>query len=628
MESSTPESKQYRVPILLVSVAAITFAAYLPSLHNEFLNWDDNTYIVKNPHMRPLDFTFLKWAFATFYFSNWHPLTWISYAIDYSLWGLNPVGYHLTNIVLHVLNTVLVTLLATRLLNMSRKTNSGNTVADKGVLTAAVLTGALFGLHPIHVESVAWVSERKDVLYAFFYLLSLLNYLRYANGKWSTIAETPLSRMSNRYYLLALLSFICSLLSKPMAVTLPLVLIILDRYPLKRFEGEEIRYVILEKVPFLLLALASSAITFWAQRVGGSMQSFAELPLSPRLLTATRSLVTYLLKMLFPTKLSPFYPYPKNVMTATLFSVEYCIPFLIAIGITTTCIFLLKRKPIWAVAWAYYVVTLVPVLGIIQVGEQATADRYTYLPGLGLFLLVAVGIEKLANSWLIKGRPGLGGNALSLSLAISLIASLSFATVKQILIWKNDESLWSKVATVYPEVAIAYNNRGVYYRDHGQFDKAIDDFGRGLTIAPDNYLLYTNRASAYVKLGRSEDALRDASKAVDLNPRTWKTYSIRGKAYSMRGQHNEALKDYSMALQLDPTLAELYNSRANIYVKVGLLSQAIDDYTLAIKWSTVPRGEYYYNRGVVYMMMGRPEDAAKDFTASRYLLNSRSRKSG
>ncbi len=610
--------RKYRVLniVLVVSLVLITFVVYIPSLYNGFVNWDDNTYIVNNPHICSINPTFLKWAFTTFYYSNWHPLTWLSYAVDCTLWGLNPLGYHLTNMLLHSINTLLVILLTTRLLYTDRETRNDGAAAipDKRIITAAGLTGALFGLHPLHVESVAWVSERKDVLYAFFYLLSLLYYLRYAKAEPGTATQKiPFFRIANRYYGLALLFFLCSLLSKPMAVTLPLVLIILDWYPLKRLVRGTSGHVILEKFPFVLLSIGSSIITIYAQHLGGSIKSFIALPLLPRLLTGVKSLVAYLSNMFFPSNLSPFYPHPKSVMTATLFSFEYFIPFLVVIGITATSIILLKRHTIFAAAWTYYIVTILPVLGIVQVGGQAMADRYTYLPSLGPFLLIGIGIEKLVDGWSPRGLSDFARNALPLSVGLLFVASLSAMTIKQIPIWKDSETLWSRVITLYPEASIAYHNRGVYYRDLGQYDKAIEDFSRGIAISPDDYIPYANRAFTYLKLGRPEDALRDARKIVELDPRSSKNYSLRGKLYSMLGQYNEALKDYSKALQLTSDPAELYNSRGNIHVKIGLLSEAINDYTQAIKLSRVPRQEYYHNRGIVHKMLGHEKEALEDF---------------
>lgn len=602
--------------VLVVSLVLITFVVYIPSLYNGFVGWDDNTYIVYNPHICSINPTFLKWAFTTFHFSNWHPLTWVTYAIDYALWGLDPSGYHLANIVLHSINTLLVILLTTQLLYNNRETQSdgGAAIPDKRIITAAGLTGALFGLHPLHVESVAWVSERKDVLYAFFYLLSLLYYLRYAKGEPGIAAQKiPFLRTLHRHYGLALFFFLCALMAKPMAVTLPLVLIIFDWYPLKRLGRGTSGRVILEKFPFVLLSIGSSIITIYAQHLGGSMKSFIELPLLPRLLTGVKSLVAYLSNMFFPGNLSPFYPHPKSVMTANLFSLEYFIPFLIVIGITATSIIVLKKQPIFAAAWTYYIVTLLPVLGIVQVGGQAMADRYTYLPSLGPFLLIGIGIEKLVDDWSPRGLSEFARNALTLSVGLLFVASLSAMTIKQIPIWKDGETLWSRVIALYPEASISYHSRGVYYRDLGQYDKAIEDFSRWIAISPDDYIPYTNRAFTYVKLGRPEDALRDARKIVELDPRSSKTYSLRGKLYSMLGQYNEALKDYSKALQLTSDQAELYNSRGNIHVKVGLLGEAINDYTQAIKLSRVPRQEYYHNRSIAHKMLGHEKEALEDF---------------
>src|SRR5512144_2468518 len=329
----TPKTKC----LMAVSLAMVTLFVYLPALRNEFVGvWDDNIYIVENPHIRSLDAAFFHWAFLDFYASNWHPLTWISLAADYALWGPNPLGYHLTNIILHAFNTLAVVLLVIKLLQTAKERQTGPDLpsfpGERTILLAAGVTGLLFGLHPLHVESVAWAAERKDLLCALFFLLCITSYAKYGESRQPTAggrhAETEGGGEArgqkfffNRHYLLAFGFFALALMSKPMAVSLPAILLILDWYPFGRLRSWRTFWsVSVEKLPFIALSLASSVVTVLAQSAGESVVSLELVPVSSRILVACRSLIAYLEKMLLPLNLVPFYPYPRDV---SLFSFRY-----------------------------------------------------------------------------------------------------------------------------------------------------------------------------------------------------------------------------------------------------------------------------------------------------------------
>ncbi|MGD0283667.1 MAG: hypothetical protein ABSB95_15050, partial [Dissulfurispiraceae bacterium] len=351
-------------------VSLLTFSVYLSCIHNEFVAWDDDHYIYENLHLHPLNAAFFRWAFSAFYAANWHPLTWVSHALDYAVWGLNPLGHHLTNNILHAVNTFIVVVLVVKLLetwHASRQQNPARHPSQD--LIIAAVTGLLFGLHPLHVESVAWVSERKDLLCAMFFLLSVLAY-------------------TNKHYLLVVFLFALALLSKPMAVSLPAVLLILDWHPFNRISSvKSFLSAFLEKLPLIALSIVSSVLTVLAQKAEGAMQPFEVTPLSSRVLVAAESLLSYLWKMVWPVNLIPYYSYPGNV---SLFSAEYFLSVIIVFGITAACLIMVKKQKLWLAAWGYYVITLLPVLGIVQVGGQAMADRYTYLPSLGPFILIGL----------------------------------------------------------------------------------------------------------------------------------------------------------------------------------------------------------------------------------------------
>ncbi len=626
-------------------VCLFTIFIYIPALYNGFVTCDDNDYVYDNPYIRSFDLSLLKLSFRS-YASNWHPLTWFSHAIDYAGWGLNPVGHHLTSIVFHGLNTFLVIFLMIRLFE-----SVGVRQGNYGIIASGI-TGILFGVHPLHVESVAWISERKDVLCAFFFLLSILAYLHYAK---ESAANGKRGEFTNGWYLIALGLFLLSLLSKPMAVTLPVVLLIMDWYPLERHTRASLSFLIAEKAPFLMLSAVSGVLTIMAQKAGSSVVTLSGLPISLRIFVGLNAIVGYLVKMMFPFKLSPFYPHPIDI---TLLSFEYIIPALSVFIITVVCILTLKNKKFFLAIWLFYVITLFPVLGIIQVGNQAMADRYTYLPSLGPFLLAGIGGASLWSRVSILPRRRFSGRIIVLMLSLFLVSALSFLTIKQIYVWKNGITLWSRVIDVVPGdnpfAYIAYNNRGSAYAGYNQNVSAIDDFSQAIKLAPYMDNSYYNRANVYMKLGyfekaledydraiqfsqapdtdyfkargrlyitlgRFEDASRDYSKAIALDPENVGLYVERGSLSARLGHSEDAVTDYTQAINLRPNVPDLYYNRANQYVKLGRLEDAVNDYTRAITLSHRPSADYYWNRSIIYKSLGKYEEAVKDLLESERL---------
>jgi hypothetical protein len=486
------------------AVALATLLVYLKSLQNDFVGWDDNFYVTANPYIRSFNFDFFRWAFFDFHSYNWHPLTWISHAVDYAVWGLDPAGHHLTGVLLHATNAFVVTLLATRLMEEAKKTapekETSPFLEERAILIAAGATGLLFGLHPLHVESVAWIAERKDLLSALFFLLSVLAYTR-------------CSRIFDKHYFLALGFFLLALLSKPMAVTLPFVLLILDWYPFRKIQSlKTFRKALVEKVPFLLLSLFSSIVTVLAQRSGSAI--WEEIPLGTRLLVAAKSLVAYLWKMPAPVNLLPFYPHPRNV---SFFSFEYFSAAALVIGITAACLVVSGRRKIWLSAWCYYAGTLVPVLGIVQVGGQSMADRYTYLPSIGPFLIVG-----LFAAWCFHKVDAIAGRGpiviVSAAAAILLLGSMSYLTYRQIGIWKNGIGLWTYVIEKEPErVLFAYYSRGHALSRTGRYHEAIGDYSKVIALNYKEYSqVFVDRGLTYMKIGQVGLALADFRKACAL----------------------------------------------------------------------------------------------------------------
>ena len=607
-----PQKYRYYLAIL---VSLITFVVYLSSLHHEFVEWDDAQYVVENLHIRSINIAFIKWAFADFHAGNWHPLTWISHAIDYAIWGLNPLGHHLTNIILHAVNTFVVVLLTISLLNVLKETTikkgPSEFLHERMLLIAGGVTGLLFGLHPLHVESVAWVAERKDLLCALFVLLSITLYTKYVHRINSELAEEKsLLRFFNKHYFFTLVFFILALLSKPMAVTLPFVLLILDWYPFKRIQSlKTFRDAFIEKIPFISLSLISSILTVLAQRAGGALVSMESTPFSTRVLVGARSLNAYLWKMIWPLDLIPFYPYPTDV---SLFSLEYLFAIVFVVGITIICIVSAKKQRLWLSAWSYYVVTLIPVIGIVQVGRQAMADRYTYLPSLGPFLIMGIGVAWASTKINTLPRWGLIIKLLGAVISIFVLVSMSYLTFRQIGIWNNSIRLWSYVIGKHPErVHLVYYFRGLAFLNTDQVDKAIEDFDMAISLDPYYSDAFLNRGTAFEIIGKFDKAIEDFDKAIALRT-SYEAYFNRGITFEKMGLLDKAIADYDKAIALNPSRYEAYHAAGTLCGKTGLFDKAIEYFNKYIAINP-KHAESYNNRGLSYVYIGQVDRALEDF---------------
>ena len=489
--------------------ALITFAVYLPALRNGFVTWDDNEYVYNNLKIGNLDTEFVRWAFTTPQVGMYSPLTLLSLGLDFFLWDLKPSGYHLTNVVLHVLNTFLVVLCIARILQAASQAGYLRSLSVQRILVTAGTTGILFGIHPIHVESVAWVSERKDVLYTFFFLLSVLAYLRYA-----TIEEKAVF-----FYSMALLMFALSLLSKPMAVTLPAVLIILDVYPLNRLSFGRglapVKRVILEKLPFLCLSLVFSVLAVRAQQAVNAMAP-AEFGTLERLLTAARAMVFYLQKFLLPVRLSPFYP----LFLPIFFTATDVAILLVLFGITFFCARVWRKNRAWMITWVYYLVSVLPVSGILQVGSQAAADRYAYMPLIGPMALIGAGVAYAVEKAGEHGVAGkLGSKVLIAALSVLCVAMIVI-TEGQIRVWRDGLTLWDRVFEIYPNsTPPAYRGRAEAYYRAGDFERAVADYSEAIRLDPLDYRSYSSRGIVYFVSERYDLALEDFNRALSIDPR-------------------------------------------------------------------------------------------------------------
>lgn len=606
-----------RIWILAVAIAVISFLIYLPALHNKFLvDWDEDIYILNNVNIRSLNLDFFRWALLDYKTNLWHPVTWISHAVDYALWKLNPFGHHLSSIVLHAVNAGIVVLLVARLIRFAKEVTpehgSTNPQYQRMVLIASAVTGLLFGIHPLHVESVAWVTERKDLLYALFYMVSIIYYLRYVTEHATDLARQNF--LLSRHYQLSLVLFLLSLASKPMAVTLPVVLLLLDWYPLQRLRNRTALWpLLLEKLPYFLLCVAVSAITLLAQQQIGGLKSLKSASPLFRILLAMKSLMLYMVDIVAPVNLLPVHFYPKD---HSIWKVEFAIAAGLIAAVAAVCIVFRKRKVIPA-SLLFFVISLFPVLGLAQAGVQSRADRFLYLAVLGPFLLIGLYI---ANLWsesdkLTHLRLPMRTALMVLILTGSLL--LAHTTIRQIDIWKDSITFWShaianskapesdlyifrggayeksglfdnaltdyaKAIEIYPRNSIAYFNRGVHYMNRGLFDSAIDDFGTAMKLTPSDMDIYINRGNAYLKRGDSRQAIKDYTYVIERKPNSAAVAHInRSKAYASTGEYDKAIQDLTTALSLDQKLISLYVVRGNLNMLAGNFEQGMQDFQTA-----------------------------------------------
>lgn len=505
--------------LLAVGMGALGFGLQSAALSYGFVNWDDWDYVIVNPMLGELDLEFLQAAFTRFVLGNWHPLTMISYGLDRALWGEEASGFHTTNLLLHTANCALVMALAWTLF---RRTAG----ADRGSVFAAAVVAGIFAAHPLHVESVVWISERKDVLYGFFWLASLVAWLAYAGPEASPefvsesapgpdpaadAASLEARRRRRRWaYGLALIAFAFSVMSKPMAVTLPVVLLLLDVYPLRRLGdgGPGLWRVAIEKLPFFAIALAAGIVTLVAQDEAGAI-GFVELPPIARLWLAVRALGFYLAKFVAPFGLVPFYALSDDI---SLRHWPYWSALLLVVCLTAGAFLARRRAPVVAAGLAFYLVTLLPVLGLLQFGDQSAADRYTYLPLLGPAFILGAGARW---AWRSGRRPRLA----AVGGAIAFLLFLGWRTTDQVRVWRDSVSLWSRVVEAYPESTTGHYNLGHGYWMAGQPARAELEWRRVLELDENHTrALYELGASAG-RAGRYAEAERHLRSVVRLDPK-------------------------------------------------------------------------------------------------------------
>jgi len=556
-------------------LALITLLAYLPASRDGFVNYDDQDYVTENSVVQKgLTWTGIKWAFTTGHASNWHPITWLSHMVDCELFGLNPGAHHLVNVLFHTANVVLLLVLLLRL---------------TGELWPAAFIAALFAWHPLHVESVAWISERKDVLSTFFALLTLLAYVRYAQrrsrvegresmAKSSVPALDP--RPSTFDYALALIFFALGLMAKPMLVTLPFVMLLLDYWPLKRMTSDQwqvskVTRLTLEKWPFFLLAAVSCIVTFLvqSQRSGDAVASLELIPLHYRFCNALVSYGLYLLKMFWPVGLAVFYPLPDHLT------------WLLMAATTSAVVLVIISSFVWRagraraylpVGWLWFLGTLVPVIGLVQVGGAALADRYTYIPSIGVFIAVTFGICALADRFQFPKKA-------TAAAAVLILATCLILTENQLRYWHDSETLFAHALAVTKNNHVAHVNLGVALEQKGKLNEALAEYRAAEQLAPELYHTHNNLGNLLDNLGHPNNALTEYRWAVLLNPSLPSLHNGAGMVLAELGRFDEAMGQFKEAARLDPTYPWAHLEIGKMRLKQGRDAEAIDEFREALR---------------------------------------------
>ncbi len=549
----------------LLIIAAL--AAFWPVLNCDFVNYDDDKRVTENPNIkRGITRESVIWAFTSYHFHMWHPLTSLSHLLDYELFGFEPAGHHLTSLLFHTASTLLLFSILKRM---------------TAAFWSSLFVALAFAVHPLNVESVAWVAERMNVLSTFFWLLTIAAYIRYAQ-------RPALGR-----FLLLVLVFGLSVMTKAMVVTLPFALLLLDYWPLGRLqlkrvsderdleqtESEQVDgrrvplwRLFLEKIPLFVLVGALSAVTFIAQQRGGTMSGLGNVPLKYRLANALVSYVAYISKMVWPSRLAVFYPHPFDKLPLW----QVVISALLLLAITITVIWLARRRKYVAVGWLWYLGILVPVIGLVQVGAQARADRYTYLPFIGLFIMIAWGLPDLLAKWKYRSV-ALGAAALAVLLALSICTRL------QLRHWRNNKALFEHAISVTGDNFVMNNNYANILNRIGQVESAIDYFYKALRIKSNSPEVHNNLGNALGKLNRIDEAIKHYKKALEMRPNFAQAHYNLAIALGKQGKIDESIGEYRQALRFRPDNADTLSNLGLALAQKGNFDEAVEYYKKALE---------------------------------------------
>ena len=568
--------------IIYFVLALVTLGLFLPVVHHEFVDYDDQIYITQNPNVRSgLTAAGCIWAFTTGYTANWHPLTWLSHMLDCQLFGLDPAGHHLVNVLFHILNSLL-------LLHVLRQLT--------GSLWRSAIVAALFAWHPLHVESVAWASERKDVLSACFWLLTMLAYVKYVR------------KPSAARYALALLCFALGLMSKPMVVTLPCVLLLLDFWPLKRTPlapstpaaNGVISWtrLFLEKIPFFLLTAISCWITYLVQKSGGAVSTLQTVSLAQRLANTPIAYVRYLRKFFWPHDLAAMYPMVNSWPSAQIIGAT-----LLLLLVTAVAAMQFRRRPWLIVGWLWFLGTLVPVIGLVQVGIQSMADRYSYIPLIGIFLMLVWTVAELK---LPQYRP-----AVATATTLMLLACLAVTWI-QIGTWRTSATLFTRANAVTPGNTYLHIIYGSSLFNSRRMDEALAQFDQALKIQPDSSEAFYGIGLVNKLQGNTAEALGFFNKALLYQPNLAKAQLEAGRLAQQNGNLDEALRHFTALLNADPENLEAHKSVGLILAQQGKVSDALPHFLAALKYEP-ENPDLHYAIALAQVLQGHRELAIQSF---------------
>jgi tetratricopeptide (TPR) repeat protein len=537
LEQATPN--RLWLPLILL----LTLIIFIPAFNNGFTNWDDPTYILDNPLIRQFNFDTIRSIFSEPYFGNYQPLHILSYAFEYQLYQLNPVGYHVTSVIMHLITTALVYRFIFLLCGNSNIT---------------IISTLLFGIHPMHVESIAWAAERKDMLYASFFLGALIMYLLYLK-----------SDQKLKYLIFAFLLFSLSILSKAMASSLPPVLILIDFYYKRKFNSK----LVMEKIPFFALAIVFGLISAITASTTGQV-SLHVFNLFERIIIANFNLLTYCFKLLIPFNFSAFYPYPQRVEGMLPFYF-YIAPFIV-IALAILIFKSVKKTRVIIFGAGFFVACIILVLQLFPVGPTIISERYTYLPSIGFFFVCGYFIDQI-----IRQKPGMK-TAIYFVLSIYCLY-LSVATYKRNDVWKDSISLWTNVLNQFPHVGTALNNIGnVYGKERGDLDKALEYFNKSIQYDPGYENAYANRGIVFCMKGNLTDGIRDFSKAIELKPGYYDALVNRGIAYYSMKEYDKSIADFNTLIATKPNDAVLLSHRGWSLLQAGKNEEALNDFNRSI----------------------------------------------
>ncbi|MGD8254333.1 MAG: tetratricopeptide repeat protein [Syntrophobacterales bacterium] len=601
MAESPTRKSQYanRVIVLCLLLLAITLAVYGQVVKHDFVSLDDDIYLTENYYvLAGLTTAGIVWAFSFTDSPYWHPLTWLSHMLDCQLYGLSPSMHHLTNVVLHLANTLLLFLVFYRM---------------TGALWRSCFVAALFALHPLNVESVAWVSERKNLLSTFFWLLTMVFYVRYSK-------KPCLAR-----YVLVVSIFALGLMAKPMLVTLPFVLLLLDYWPLGRFPFQQVDSdtrteaapatipvfqktisvnLVLEKVPLLILSVLSSFLTSLSVQRSGIVISTTLVPMKLRIANAIVSYARYIGKLIWPQDLAVFYPYPSTVPLWQSVGAG-----LLLAGISFLVIRAWRKLPYLCIGWLWYLGTLIPAIGLVQAGQwPAMADRFTYVPAIGLFVMLAWLIPHVLTKWRYR-KTGL------VLAAGALLAVLLLLTRAQLNRWSNTITLFEHTLKVTENNYLAHNNLGNALARQGKLKQAKDNYVKALRINPTFPRAHNNLANVLARQGKSQEAIAHYTKALEIKPNFPKAHNNLGNVLARQGKNQEAIVHYTKALQIKPDFAGAHNNLGNILQGQGKIDEAVFHFSRALELKP-DFAEAHFNLGNALARQGNLDQAQRHFSRS------------